>query len=213
MNLLAGLVGLGCVARGVREADLQADPVEMFRRWFALAKRARLHQPNAFCVSTATLAGAPSSRMVLLKGFDARGFVFYTNYESRKGGEIAANGRAAMLFFWSELHRQVRIEGVLARVSREESEAYFHSRPRGSQLGAWASHQSRPLASREELMRREKDFEKQYAGQVIPLPPYWGGFRLAPETFEFWQCKAYRLHDRFVYTRSGAAWTTQRLSP
>lgn len=213
MNLLAGLVGLGCVARGVREADLQADPVEMFRRWFALAKRARLHQPNAFCVSTATLAGAPSSRMVLLKGFDARGFVFYTNYESRKGGEIAANGRAAMLFFWSELHRQVRIEGVLARVSREESEAYFHSRPRGSQLGAWASHQSRPLASREELMRREKDFEKQYAGQVIPLPPYWGGFRLAPETFEFWQGKAYRLHDRFVYTRSGAAWTTQRLSP
>ena len=121
MNLLAGLVGLGCVARGVREADLQADPVEMFRRWFALAKRARLHQPNAFCVSTATLAGAPSSRMVLLKGFDARGFVFYTNYESRKGGEIAANGRAAMLFFWSELHRQVRIEGVLARVSREAS--------------------------------------------------------------------------------------------
>ncbi len=213
MNLLAGLVGLGCVARGVREADLQADPVEMFRRWFALAKRARLHQPHAFCISTATPAGAPSSRMVLLKGFDERGFVFYTNYESRKGGEIAANGRAAMLFFWSELHRQVRVEGTLAKVSREESEAYFHSRPRGSQCGAWASHQSRPLASREELMKRERGFEQQYAGQIIPLPPYWGGFRLTPESFEFWQGKAYRLHDRFVYTRSGAAWTTQRLSP
>ncbi len=213
MNLLAGLVGLGCVARGVREADLQAEPVEMFRRWFALAKRARLHQPHAFCIATATPEGAPSSRMVLLKGFDERGFVFYTHYESRKGGEIAANGRAAMLFFWSELHRQVRIEGRLAKVSHEESEAYFHSRPRGSQLGAWASHQSRPLASREELMWREKDFERQYAGQVIPLPPYWGGFRLTPASFEFWQGKAYRLHDRFVYTRSGGAWTTQRLSP
>jgi pyridoxamine 5'-phosphate oxidase len=143
----------------------------------------------------------------------SRGFVFFTNYESRKGGELAANGHAAMLFFWSELHRQVRIEGTIARVSRVESERYFHSRPRGSQLGAWASHQSRPLASREELMQREKEFERQYAGQPVPLPPYWGGFRITPTRFEFWQGRAYRLHDRLIYTRAGTGWVTQRLSP
>ena len=213
MNLMAALVGLGCVARGVRESDLQADPIAMFRAWFTLAKRARMHQPNAFCVSTATSDGAPSSRMVLLKGFDAQGFVFYTNYESRKGGELLSNGRAAMLFFWSELHRQVRIEGSIAKVSQQESERYFHSRARGSQLGAWASHQSQPLASRAELMRREKDFERQYAGHVVPLPPYWGGFRITPIRFEFWQGRAFRLHDRFIYERGGTGWTTQRLSP
>lgn len=213
MNLVAALFGLSCVARGIRERDLAADPVEMFRRWFAFAHKARLHQPNAFSIATATPEGVPSSRMVLLKGFDERGFVFYTNYESRKGGELAVNGRAAMLFFWSELHRQVRIEGTLAKVSREESERYFHSRPRGSQLGAWASHQSRPLASREELMGREKEFEQKYAGQDVPLPPYWGGFRVTPVRFEFWQGRAYRLHDRFIYTPSLKGWTTQRLSP
>lgn len=213
MNLVAALFGLGCVARGVREADLDPDPVSMFRRWFAFAKRARLHQPHAFSIATATPDGKPSSRMVLLKGFDEQGFVFYTNYESRKGEELAANGHAALLFFWSELHRQVRIEGSIAKVSREESERYFHSRPRGSQLGAWASHQSRPLASREELMRREKEFEQQYAGLPVPLPPYWGGFRITPARFEFWQGRAYRLHDRFVYARAPAGWMVQRLSP
>jgi pyridoxamine 5'-phosphate oxidase len=213
MNLVAALFGLGCVVRGVRESDLQADPVEMFRRWFALARRARLHQPNALSVSTATPSGVPSSRMVLLKGFDERGFVFFTNYESRKGGELAANGRAALLFFWSELHRQVRLEGAIARVSREESERYFHSRPRGSQLGAWASHQSRPLASRAELIKREKEFEQKFAGQEVPLPPYWGGYRVIPSRFEFWQGRAYRLHDRFTYERTDDGWTTQRLSP
>jgi pyridoxamine 5'-phosphate oxidase len=213
MNLIAALFGLGCVARGVRESDLQADPVEMFRRWFAFAKKARLHQPHAFSIATATPDGAPSSRMVLLKGFDERGFVFYTNYESRKGGELAVNQKAALLFFWSELHRQVRIEGTISKVSREESERYFHSRPRGSQLGAWASHQSRPLASREELMQREKGFEAKYTGQEVPLPPYWGGFRITPTRFEFWQGRTYRLHDRFIYTRAVAGWQTQRLSP
>lgn len=213
MNLVAGVCGLFCVARGVRESDLRPNPVEQFSRWFVFAKKARMHQPNAFCVSTATPDGAPSSRMVLLKGFDDRGFVFFTNYESRKGAELAANGRAAMLFFWSELHRQVRIEGTISRVSREESERYFHSRPRGSQLGAWASHQSRPLANREELMRREKEFEIQYEGQEIPLPPYWGGLRIEPSRFEFWQGRAYRLHDRFIYTRSGTGWRAERLSP
>jgi pyridoxamine 5'-phosphate oxidase len=213
MNLIAALFGLGCVARGVRESDLQADPVEMFRRWFAFAKKARLHQPHAFSIATATPDGAPSSRMVLLKGFDERGFVFYTNYESRKSGELAVNQKAALLFFWSELHRQVRIEGTISKVSREESERYFHSRPRGSQLGAWASHQSRPLASREELMQREKEFEAKYTGQEVPLPPYWGGFRITPTRFEFWQGRTYRLHDRFIYTRAVAGWQTQRLSP
>lgn len=213
MNLVAALFGLGCVARGLGERELQPDPVAMFTDWFAFAKKARLHQPHAFCISTATPEGVPSSRMVLLKGHDERGFVFFTNYESRKGGELAANGHAAMLFFWSELHRQVRIEGTIARVSREESERYFHSRPRGSQLGAWASHQSRPLASREELMQREKEFERQYAGQPVPLPPYWGGFRITPTRFEFWQGRAYRLHDRLIYTRAGTGWVTQRLSP
>ena len=198
---------------GLAEKDLARDPFRQFEKWFAEAQAAKVPEPNAMVLASCTADGRPSTRTVLLKALDGRGFVFYTNYESRKGGEIAANGRAAMLFFWSELHRQVRIEGRLAKVSHEESEAYFHSRPRGSQLGAWASHQSRPLASREELMWREKDFERQYAGQVIPLPPYWGGFRLTPASFEFWQGKAYRLHDRFVYTRSGGAWTTQRLSP
>ncbi len=213
MNVYAALFGLGCVARGIKEADLHPDPVEMFRRWFVLAKRARLHQPHAFSIATATPDGAPSSRMVLLKDFDQRGFVFYTNYESRKGEELTANRRVALLFFWSELHRQVRIEGSVAKVTPEESERYFHSRPRGSQLGAWASHQSRPLASRAELMQREKEFEQRYAGQPVPLPPYWGGCRITPERFEFWQGQAFRLHDRFVYTKSADAWTIARLSP
>ncbi len=213
MNLFAGLCGLGCVARGLREDELDRDPCAMFQRWFAFAKRARLHQPNAMCLATAAEDAAPSSRMVLLKGVDARGFVFYTNYESRKGAELAANGRAALLFFWSELHRQVRIEGVVERVSHEESERYFHTRPRGSQLGAWASHQSRPLTSREDLMARERQMEKQYEGQVVPLPPYWGGFRVVPQRYEFWQGRAYRLHDRFVYEPASPGWRIQRLSP
>lgn len=213
MNLWAAAHGLAAVARGLREEDAEADPVAQFAAWFSYAKRARMHQPNAFCLATATPEGRPSSRMLLLKGFDAAGFVFYTNYESRKGGELARNPRAAMLFFWSELHRQVRIEGALAKITPEESARYFHSRPRGSQLGAWASHQSRPLATREELMAREKEFEKTYAGQVVPLPPYWGGFRLAPESFEFWQGRPYRLHDRLVYAKDGTGWRVSRLSP
>jgi len=213
MNLVAALFGLASVARGLRDSDLDSDPMALFQRWFAFARRARIHQPHAMCLATATPAGYPSSRMVLLKGVDARGFVFFTNYESRKGGELEANRNAALLFFWSELHRQVRIEGAVMRVSREESERYFHSRPRGSQLGAWASHQSRPLASRGELMRREKEFERTYSGQPVPLPPYWGGYRVEPETIEFWQGRPYRLHDRFRYTRAGDGWTVSRLSP
>jgi pyridoxamine 5'-phosphate oxidase len=212
MNAWAWICGLPGVMRGVREADASAEPVEQFSRWFALAKRARIYQPNAFSLATCA-GGAPSSRMLLLKGFDARGFVFFTNYESRKGEELAANPQGAMLFFWSELHRQVRIEGRLARVTPEESSAYFHSRPRGSQLGAWASAQSRPLDARETLMRREREYEKRYEGQTVPLPPYWGGFRLAPTRVEFWQGRPYRLHDRLVYTRESAGWRVERLYP
>lgn len=212
MNTWAWLCGLRCVARGLSETDLAASPIEQFARWYAAARRARIYQPNAFSLATC-VENAPASRMLLLKGFDARGFVFFTNYESRKGRELAQNPRGAMLFFWSELHRQIRIEGPLARVTPEESAAYFHSRPRGSQLGAWASLQSRPLDSRATLIQREREVEARYRGEEVPLPPYWGGFRLAPERMEFWQGRPYRLHDRFVYSREGDHWRVQRLYP
>ncbi|HMP76331.1 MAG TPA: pyridoxamine 5'-phosphate oxidase [Kiritimatiellia bacterium] len=212
MNAWAWLCGVPGVLRGFREADAATEPVEQFSRWFALAKQARIYQPNAFSLSTVS-GGMPSSRMLLLKGFDARGFVFYTNYHSRKGRELAGNPRGAMLFFWSELHRQVRIEGVLSRVTTEESTAYFHSRPRGSQLGAWASAQSEPLKRREDLIAREADLERQYKGREVPLPPHWGGFRLLPDRYEFWQGRRYRLHDRLVYVRAGNAWRIERLYP
>lgn len=199
--------------RGLGEDRLALHPVDQFAAWYCTARRARMYQAHAFSLSTATPDGRPASRMLLLKGFDREGFVFYTNYESRKGEELAANPRGAMLFFWSELHRQIRIEGHLQRTTLAESTAYFHSRPRGSQVGAWASHQSRPLASREELIRRDREFVRKFDGNEVPLPPYWGGFRLVPERFEFWQGRAYRLHDRLVYTRFGDDWKIQRLSP
>jgi len=212
MNLWAWLYGLRGVARGLSEAQAAPDPIEQFARWFAAAKRARIYQPNAFSLSTCA-EGRPSSRMLLLKGFDARGFVFFTNYESRKGRELAQNPVGAMLFFWSELHRQVRIEGALEKVSVEESTRYFHSRLRGSQLGAWASKQSSPLDRRETLMARERELEARYLGQEVPLPPFWGGFRLAPQRIEFWQGRPYRLHDRLVYERIGTGWERHRLYP
>jgi pyridoxamine 5'-phosphate oxidase len=213
MNVVAFLCGLPGVLRGLREADLDPDPVRQFDRWFTLARRARMHQANALSLSTSTADGRPSSRMVLLKGFDARGFVFYTNYESRKGGELAANPRGAMLFFWSELHRQIRIEGTLERVSREESERYFHSRAHASQVGAWASAQSRVLPDREALEKQFRAFDEKYKGRTVALPPTWGGFRLTPERMEFWQGRAHRLHDRLVYVRQGGAWKIERLAP
>lgn len=212
MNLWAWLCGLPGVARGLREADVAGDPVEQFSRWFADARRARMYQANAFSLATC-IDGKPASRMLLLKGFDRRGFVFFTNYESRKGREVTANPRGAMLFFWSELHRQIRIEGALSRVTEEESTAYFHSRPRGSQLGAWASTQSETLERREVLMAREREFELKFKGQEVPLPPYWGGFRLVPDRVEFWQGRPYRLHDRLVYERAGDTWNVRRLYP
>ncbi len=199
---------------GLAESDVAPDPVEQFRRWFDAALDAGLHEPNAMTVATATRDGSPSARVVLLKGFDSRGFVFYTNYEGRKGRELEENPRAALLFYWGELERQVRIEGAVARVSEEESDAYYASRPRGSRLGAWASEQSRPVESREVLEARLRGLEKEYEGQNIPRPPFWGGYRVEPEAVEFWQGRENRLHDRIVYRRTGdGGWEIGRLQP
>jgi pyridoxamine 5'-phosphate oxidase len=202
-------------AVGLSETDLHPDPIEQFAIWFQPVLSAGLREPNAMTLATCTPDGQPSARMVLLKGFDARGFVFYTNYESRKARELDANPRAALVFYWAEFGRQVRVEGDASRVSREESDEYFHSRPLGSQLGAWASHQSAPVASRsvleEELHLRGKEFE---GDQGIPLPPFWGGYRVTPKVIEFWQGRPNRLHDRLRYSRlTSGEWMIERLYP
>lgn len=198
---------------GLRESDAEPDPSEQFRRWFDEALAAGLHEPNAMVLATAGPDGAPSARVVLLKGFDGRGFVFYTNYEGRKGREIEANPRAALLFYWGELERQVRVEGAVARVSEEESDAYYASRPRGSRLGALASQQSRLVESREVLEGRIRHLEAEYEGREVPRPSFWGGYRVQPETFEFWQGRENRLHDRLVYHRTSGGWKMERLQP
>jgi pyridoxamine 5'-phosphate oxidase len=195
------------------EGDVAADPIAQFLAWFDDAQAAELREPNAMTLATATPDGAPSARIVLLKGVDERGFVFYTDYRSRKGEELAANPRAALVFHWAELERQVRVTGTVARVSREESEAYYRTRPVDSRIGAWASHQSRPIAGRAELEAREADLARRYADGDVPLPPHWGGYRVAPETVEFWQGRPSRLHDRLRYVRGDGAWRVERLSP
>jgi len=212
-NLRALLTMGRGVVKGLSDLDVTDDPIEYFKRWFEDAKRSGLFLPEAVCLATATDAGAPSARMMLLKGVDQRGFVFFTNYESRKGDELAANPRAALVFHWAILERQVRVEGRVARITEAESETYFRSRPRGSRIGAWASRQSAPLAERAELERRVREIEGRYPGEDVPLPPFWGGFRLAPERIEFWQGRIDRLHDRLRYTRSDDAWIVERLSP
>jgi pyridoxamine 5'-phosphate oxidase len=196
---------------GLRRSDLRPDPFEQFGVWFDEALAADLHEPTAMTLATATPEGAPSARTVLLKGFDERGFVFYTNYEGRKAAELEANPRCALLFYWGELQRQVRIEGRAARVSGAESDAYFASRPRGSRLGAWASEQSREVEGRDALERRLGELEERYEDDV-PRPPFWGGYRVEPHLFEFWQGRENRLHDRLVYRRE-AEWTVVRLQP
>jgi pyridoxamine 5'-phosphate oxidase len=196
------------------EEDLDPDPVAQFRRWFEEAKAAGAFQPEAAAVATATPDGTPSVRMVLVKRADRTGFVFYSNYESRKGRELAANPRAALMFHWDVLGRVVRLEGAVQRTTREESIAYAHSRPRGSQLSALASPQSRPVSDRHWLEQRVAELAERHAGGVIPLSDTWGGFRLTPERFEFWQHRESRLHDRLLYTpASGGGWKVERLAP
>ncbi len=211
---LSSLVTLGRgVVGGLSEESAGSDPITLFREWFDAAKRAGIYLPESMSVATATPEGRPSARMMLLKGVSERGFEFYTNYDSRKGSELDANPYAALVFHWSTLQRQVRIEGAVTRMSAEESNAYFQSRPRGSQLGAWASQQSSVLAERDELDRRFHKYKTEYAKGDIPLPPFWGGLRLRPERIEFWQGRINRLHDRLLYTRKGVRWTVERLSP
>jgi pyridoxamine 5'-phosphate oxidase len=204
--------------RGLDVPDLAPDPISMFRRWFDDTVAADLHEPNAMVMGTVSPAGRPSSRTVLLKGVDERGFVFFTNYESRKAADIAANPHVSLLFPWHDLQRQVRVEGMASKVSTEESEAYFASRPRESQLGAWASPQSRVVASRSALDERYGGVLAQFAEvDAVPLPPFWGGFRVEPSSVEFWQGRKGRLHDRLRYRRAepdvNAPWTVERLAP
>jgi pyridoxamine 5'-phosphate oxidase len=190
------------------EADLDPDPLRQFESWFAAAREAGLRAPEAMALATATPDGAPSARMVLMKGADERGFVFFTSYESRKGDELEANPRVALLFYWEPLGRQVRVEGSVERVAAEESDAYFASRPPGSRAGASASRQSRPLADRAQLERTVAAL-----GDDVARPEWWGGYRVRPERYEFWQHRENRLHDRFLYERDGEAWSIRRLYP
>ncbi|MGY0388788.1 pyridoxamine 5'-phosphate oxidase [Nocardioides sp. WG-D5] len=198
---------------GLTEDDLAADPFQQFERWYVEARDAGIVEPNAMVVSTVSADGAPSSRTVLLKGFSTEGFTFFTNTASRKGSDLARNPRCAVLFPWHPLERQVRIDGVARELSAADVEAYFSQRPRGSQLGAHASHQSRVVSGREELEAAYARVEAQFEGQPVPVPEEWGGYRVEPETVEFWQGRPGRMHDRLVYRREGDTWRTERLAP
>ena len=195
------------------ETDAHPDPIQQFQTWFEQAISAQLPEPNAMTLATATPAGLPSARIVLLKAVDDRGFTFFTNYESAKGQELAANPHAALVFLWTDLERQVRITGTVAKTSEAESDTYFNRRPPGSRLGAWASPQSQLIASRAVLETNLANVTAQYADQLVPRPPYWGGYRVQPTTIEFWQGRSNRLHDRLLYRQQGDRWLIQRLSP
>jgi pyridoxamine 5'-phosphate oxidase len=198
---------------GLLEADTHPDPFEQFRRWFDQALSAGVPDANAMTLATTKPDGRPAARIVLLKGFGAEGFVFFTNHESRKGRELALNPYGALVFYWPELERQVRVEGGVARTSVDESDRYFRTRPRGSRLGAWASPQSEVIGGREEIERRAAEVAARFPGDEVPRPSNWGGYRLAPVVFEFWQGRPNRLHDRLEYVRAGAAWCIRRLAP
>jgi pyridoxamine 5'-phosphate oxidase len=200
--------------KGLRRSDLNSDPIKQFANWFTAAIEARIRDVNAMSLATTTTDCRPSVRIVLLKSFDQDGFVFFTNYESEKGKELKANPYAALGFYWIELDRQIRISGKVKKTSREESQAYFHSRPVGSQLGAWASRQSEIIDARRVLDARMAEMTERFRNKRIPLPPHWGGYRLKPEIMEFWQGRPNRLHDRFRYTRlADGSWQIDRLAP
>ena len=195
-------------------ADVDRNPFRQFDAWFAQAVDAKLPEPNTMTLATVDSRGRPSARIVLIKGVDERGFMFFTNYESRKGRELADNPHASLLFYWIELERQVRIEGTVVKASPAESDQYYESRPLGSRIGAWASEQSQAIESRTVLESREKEISAKY-GEHPPRPPHWGGYRLIPDAIEFWQGRPSRLHDRLLYTRAveGGDWQLARLSP
>lgn len=195
------------------EAQLPDDPLTLFQQWFREALQAEVADPNAMVLATADISGRPSARVMLLKDCDTQGFVFFTNYESRKGHELTENPWAALVFWWAALERQVRVEGRVEKVSAEESDAYFQTRPRESQLGAWASPQSQVIPDRATLEHRVAELMARFNGQEVPRPPYWGGFRLIPEVIEFWQGRPGRLHDRIRYRRTPQGWVKDRLAP
>ncbi|MXY29987.1 MAG: pyridoxamine 5'-phosphate oxidase [Gammaproteobacteria bacterium] len=201
------------LTRGLPDADPGLDPIQLFGQWFAAARKAGILLPEAMTLATASADGAPSARMVLLKGFGEDGFEFYTNLGSRKADELTANPRAALCFHWGVLQRQVRVEGDVTQLSRKASAAYFRTRPRGSQVGAWASHQSQTLEQRETLVRRVREIETRFEGGEVPLPDFWGGYMLEPQRIEFWQGRADRLHDRLLFQREGDGWSSRRLHP
>ena len=207
-------LGKGLI-EGLPEASDERDPIEIFEEWFALANDSNIIHPEAMALATTSPDGRPSARMVLLKSVGPEGFTFFTNYGSRKAGEIDSNPHAAVVFHWDVLQRQVRVEGSVERISTEESEAYFKSRPRGSRIGAWASRQSTRLTSRTELEEAVQDVERRFPSDDVPLPPFWGGYRITPTRIEFWQGRASRLHDRLVFVREdeNAVWATERLYP
>jgi pyridoxamine 5'-phosphate oxidase len=214
LSLFRSILTLGQgVVGGLSEENAGSDPIALFGRWFKEAERAGIFLSEAITLATATKDGKPSARMMLLKGFDERGFTFFTNYESRKAGQIEENPRAAIICHWPTLQRQIRIEGTVTRLPEDESYAYFRTRPRGSQIGAWASKQSHTLESRQELEEKVKKCEEEFADKDVPLPPFWGGYRMAPERMEFWQGRADRLHDRFRFLREGDGWIRDRMSP
>lgn len=196
------------------EADLSQDPVEQFAHWWDNAVESSIDEMNAMTLATSDARGNPSARVVLLKGFDSKGFVFFTNYDSRKGSELDQNPRACLVFYWKELERQVRIEGTVTRIDAAESDQYFHSRPEGSRIGAWASPQSKVISGRSELDRLQQQTEERFAGQEIPRPPHWGGYLVVPHLIEFWQGRPSRLHDRVVYQlMEKGVWKKERLAP
>jgi pyridoxamine 5'-phosphate oxidase len=199
--------------RGLRKADVVADPLDQFTRWFDEACSAPILEPNAMTLATVDAAGQPSARTVLLKAVDRRGLTFYTNLESRKARELAANPQAALLFWWPPQGRQVRFEGEIEPVDDAEADAYFATRPRGSQIGAWASAQSNVVADRGTLEAAEREIAARFADRAVPRPPFWGGYRLVPTRVEFWQGRINRLHDRLRYTRRGEGWDLERVAP